>query len=259
MLKPVKIFTNLGWLGAARVFLLALALAVLPFPGVSRADPMFLDGPRVDKSFLLNEARLTLSGRVDEGCQVIIKVVGSGKKVVLGNNGLLPSNYAIVDNLPGLYRVIGSGSLRGFQPGIEEYTGIKDRAAAYSWSNERKVTLTGQEKERQIQKAVSLKEQSGSYRFTDSGVIVQDGKFKATLVIGRQEYTPQVEVEVLALRDNNVVDRKSRTVDIKGSLLVNGPLDIEKEPVLFAGIFFCLTVIAALGAEEILGRKSEAA
>ncbi len=256
--KSNKAGANPSRFKAACLFSLTLVLAVLIFPGTSGAYTE-IDEPRVDTSFLFHEAKLTFSGRVDDGCEVIVKVVGSGKKVILGHNGLTASNYVVVDNLPGQYRVLGSGSLSGLSPEVTgEYNSLKDRAVAYSWSDEKKVFLTGPEGEKQIQKAISLNEQNGRYRFMDNAISIQNGKFSGSLYIGRPEFTSQVQVDIMALRDNAVVARKTRTVDIQGSLF-NGPLDIEKEPLLFTGMFFCLTVITVIGAEEMLSRRRKTA
>ncbi|MCL6610736.1 MAG: TIGR02186 family protein [Peptococcaceae bacterium] len=240
----------------ARLLPLALALAVFLCPSVSRANTLIVHDPQASFSFLSQEANLTFSGSVDEGCDVIVKITGSGKKVILGKNGLIPSDYVIVDNLPGLYKVIGSGSIN--QEILSEYGSLKKMATAYSWSEEKRVTLAGPESDKQIQKAINHNEQKGSYRFIDRGITIQDGKFKGSLHIGRQEYSPQVQVEIMAVRDNVIVARESRTLDLKGSL-TGGPLDIEKDPLLFVCIFSCLTIITAVAVEEMLGRSRKTA
>jgi|GEM_PF-5471135 len=239
--------------------LLALALAAFLYPGQASAGVLEIKDPRVDTSILFREAKLTFSGTVDQGCDVIIKVVGSGKKVVLGQNGLLPSNYVMVDNLPAVYKVISSGDLPKLSQEINaDYEGLKNSAAAYSWSEEKRVAMDGPEAGGQIQKAISALEQNGSYRFTDHGLSVQGGAFNGSLFISRQEYSPQVRVEVFAVRDNAVLAQKSKIVNLREGL-TGAPVDIEKQPMLFAGIFFCLTVITALGVEEILSRRRKTA
>lgn len=250
----------LSRMAVAGVFLLALSTAVFLFPGISSAyNRLDIGEPRVESSFLFREAKITFSGTVDEGCDVVVKVVGSGKRVILGKNGLLPSDYVIVDNLPSQYRVISSGSLSGIKPEVlGDFTGLKNKAVAYSWSDERKMALAGPESEKQIQKAISVNEQNGSYRLADKAIQIQDGRFKGSLHIGRQEYSSQVDVQIMILKDNAIVAEKSSTLSLKGNL-VGGPLDIHKEPLLFTGIFFCLTVITAVGAEEILSRGRKTA
>jgi hypothetical protein len=259
MFKTRNAGVILSRMAVAGVFLLALVLTVFLFPGISNAyNKLDIGEPQVESSLLFREARITFSGTVDEGSDVVVKIVGSGKRVILGKNGLLPSNYVIVDNLPSLYRVMGSGSLSGIKSEtMGDFNSLKSKAVAYSWSEERKLALTGTEREKQVQKAISLNEQKGAYRFSDNAIQIRDGKFKGSLHIGRQEYSPQVEVRIMVLKDSAVVAERTETLSLKGTL-AGGPLDIQKEPLLFAGIFFCLTVITAVGAEEILSRGKTA-
>lgn len=260
MLTNRKAGAILSRAAVAGVFILTLMLTVLLFPGISNAyNKVDIGEPQVQSSLLFREATISFSGSVDEGCDVLVKVVGSGKRVILGENGLLPSNYVIVDNLPSQYRVLSSGNTSSLRPEVlDDFNGLNNKAVAYSWSNESKVTLDGPEGEKLIRKAVSLNEQNGSYRIADNAIQIQDGKFKGSLHIGRQDYSPLVDVQIMVLKNTQIVAVKSRTLSLRGNL-VGGPLDIHKEPLLFAGIFFCLTVITAVGAEEILSRGRKTA
>lgn len=249
---------------ACLIFSLSLISAVTLFPRVSDAYPPVIHEPQIDTSTLFREAKITFSGTVDEGCSVVVKVVGTGKKVVLGQNGLVASDYAMVDNLPGLYKILGSGNLSDIDQNIKNSLGItndfsilKNMAAAYAWSEEKKVLLAGPESEKQIYKAIAINEHNGSYRLIENGIKIRDGKFEGTLFIGRNEYSPQVQVLVAVVRGNTIVSRENKTVSLQGSSFVK-PFDIEREPLLFIGIFFCLTVITIIGADEILGRGEKA-
>lgn len=244
---------------------LVAASAVILFPRISDAYSPVINEPRIDTSMLFREAKLTFSGNVDEGCSVIVKITGSGKKVVLGQNGLVASDYAIVDNLPSLYKILGSGSLSEIDPDIKRDLGItsdfsmlKDMAAAYSWADEKKVLLTGPESEKRIYKAIAINEHNGNYRLIENGIRVRDGKFEGTIHIGRHEYSPQVQVQVAVVKGDAIVARENKTLTLQGGPFAK-PVDIEKEPLLFVSIFFCLTVISVIGADEILGRGEKAA
>lgn len=266
MLKPKDTPSGVNpyRLAVTFVILLAFILSAALFPRISEASVEIQD-PRIDSSFLFSDAKLTFSGSVDKGCDVIVKIAGQDKKVVLGTKGLLPSDYTMVDNLPGQYKIMSSGSLSGLSPEIKrslglagDFGGLKSTALAYSWSDENKVLLTGPESEKQVSRAINLNERNGSYRTIENSIRVQDGKFTGTLNIGRQEYSHQLQLEAIAIKDNVVVGRISRTVKI-GSGILAGPIDIEKEPLLFAGFFFCLTVLTAVGAEEIFSRARKTA
>lgn len=243
---------------------LALFLAAALFPRISEASVQIQD-LRVDSSFLFSDAKLTFSGVVDKECDVIVKIAGPDRKVVLGTNGLLSSNYTMVDNLPGLYKIMSSGSLSGLSLETKrslgltgDFGGLKSTALAYSWFDEKKILFTGADSEKQVSRAIAENERNGSYRITENSVRVHDGKFTGTLNIGRHEYSPRLQLEAIAIKDNVVVSQAGKTVNI-GSGILSVPLDIEKEPVLFAGLFFCLTVLTAVGAEEIFGRTRKTA
>lgn len=247
------------------VFLLALFFSAALIPRSSEAYTPVINEPLVDASALFREAKISFSGNVDRECDVVITVTGAGKKVVLGKKGLIPSSYTVVDNLPGLYKVLSAGSLSGIAPDVREklgitndFSGLGKAANVYSWSEEEKIELAGPEGERQIQKAIAANERSGSYGVIENGIKIHDGKFEGALSIGRNEYSPRVGIQFFVIQNGSIVAQESRTVSLQGSL-VSGPPDIEKEPILFAGMFFCLTVIAVIGSDDLLGRGGKAA
>ncbi|MFZ5631906.1 MAG: TIGR02186 family protein [Bacillota bacterium] len=247
------------------VCLLALALALTLFPRVSAAGILDINDPQVDSSSLFSGAKLTFSGSVDEECDVIIKVVGPGKKVVLGNDGLVPSHYSVVDNLPRQYKILSSCGINDIAPEIKNTLGLtndfsvlRNKAVAYLQWDEKKVPQTGPEREKQINKAILVNEQNGHYRFIENSIQIEGGEFKGTLHVGRREYSPRMQVQVIALKDNVVVDQKIQTVSVPLNFFTR-PIDIEKEPFLFTGIFFCLTILAVTGVDEIIGRRARTA
>jgi hypothetical protein len=242
-----------------------IILSAVLFPRNCEAFTLLVNNPQVDSSLIFHRATITFSGTVDEGSTVIVKISGTNKKVVLGKNGLIPSGYYMVDNLPGQYKILSSGSLAGISPEIKksldltnDFNFLKKGAVVYTLSGDEKLQLTGPESEKQINQAVSINERNGCYGIFENSINVEGGKFRGSLRIGRNEYSPQLHLQFYVIKNNTVSDQKSEFVNIPLNLF-GRPLGLENEPFLFAGIFLCLTVLLVTGLDEMLGRGGNTA
>lgn len=249
-------------LGILSVCFLSLFLTATWFTRPSAAFELQSEHPQVDSSLLFPEAKIAFSGKVDEGCDVIIKVIGSDKKIVLGKNGLYPTNYFIVDNLPSHYKVLFSGNMSSVSPEIKkslniqnDFEFLKNNAVVYSRPDEDKVISTGPDAEKKVIKAISSKELSGNYGYIENSITVdKNGKFKGIVRISPDEYSSRIELQVLAVRADKIVGRRTETVSIPLSLL-SKTIDVENDPILFAGIFLCLTLFTVTAVDELLGKR----
>jgi len=261
MLKNLRKIT-FRTLGFMSLFLLSFLYSAAWLATPCTAFELQAENPQVDSSLLFHQAKITFTGKVDEGCDVIVKIIGSDKKVIFGKNGLYPSNYFIVDNLPSHYKVLFSGSMSGVSPEIRndlnlqsDFGFLKNNAVVYSRSEENKVISTGPDADKKVNKAISSNEMKGNYRYIENSIEVdQNGKFKGTVNIGSDEYSPSMELQVYAVRNNIIVDRRAETVSIPYSLIAR-TIDVENDPILYAGIFLCFTVFIATAADELLGNR----
>lgn len=247
------------------VFTLTLVAAPVLSPRVAGARAPEANEPQARSSFHFSGTELTLSGTVDEGCDVLIKVTGPVKKVKLGNDGLIPSEYPVVDNLPRLYKVLTSCSIAQISPEIKNKLGINNhfsilgsKAVVYSQQDENKSPITGPERERQISRAIRINEQNGRYKLIENSISIENGKFRGTLHIDPKECGSQLQIQVISLKDNTIVNQQNENITVPLNFL-NRAVDIEKEPFLFIGIFFSLTILTAIGFEEIIGKGAKEA
>lgn len=250
--------------GIPLIFFLSFVLSITLFA----SNPALATGsavPQVD-SLLFNESKISISGRIDEGCDVIIKVIGAEKKMAMGGNSLYPSSYYTVENLPSQYKVLFSGNIADVKPEIrnclniqENFGFLKNKASVYFRKDEQKVLLAGPEGEKKANTAIAAQELNGNYRYLENSIKIKDGKFSGAVSINSDEYSPVMELQVSTIKDGLIISQSSKAVRIPVSILARD-VDMENDPFLYAGIFLCLTILAVTAVDEIImGRGGKTA
>ncbi|MGQ9532888.1 MAG: TIGR02186 family protein [Desulfotomaculales bacterium] len=184
--------------------------------------------PRVDAAVRFFGATVDFWGEVEPGSQVVVKATAPAADVFVAQEsraaGFLGSGRVVV-RLPALHEVLTSCELAAIPPEVRRQIGIEWRdseavreAAVSRVDMGRTLPVDPALREEYLLRAVRWQERNGNYRLGETGLVLDNGRFRGTLHIGPYGPRRQVTLTAYAIREGRVAEVCSTTVDLPAVL-----------------------------------------
>ncbi len=249
----------------APVAVLAFALALLVC-GEAAALNLQTGPSQVDAAVRFFGATVDFWGEVEPGSQVVVKATAPAADVFVTEEsalaGFLGSGKVVV-RLPALYEVLTSCELAAIPPEVRRQIGIEWRAseavreAAVSRVDMgRTLPVDPALREEYLLRAVRWQERNGNYRLGETGLVLDNGRFRGTLHIGPYGPRRQVTLTAYAVREGRVAEVCSTTVDLPAVFFTRPFGQKPEEAGLLIGMAACAALAAALQVREMRQRAA---
>jgi hypothetical protein len=171
---------------------------------------------RVDIGANFNGAELTVTGEAPEGSDIYVKVSSPDDSVLQlskkGKVGLFWLNVenTVVTNIPKLYQLISSGSLDRLPSGNEleinrDFSQVYSKAVVVKHTEDGPVRLPREDADKYVSALIDIYKNNGLYSVRENAVAVENGKFRANIILPPGVPQEKCSVTVYAVKDGRLV------------------------------------------------------
>jgi len=240
------------------LFTLLLLMGAAPS---ALADPVTLNvqPDKVEVGVNYAGSRVTVSGRVPPGSQVLIKVespertVGLSKKGRVGGLFYMTVATVNVKGMPGMYKVLSSGKIAGLPAGLQERLGVDpefrsicSRGQVMQKREEKSIILPPAQAQEYLAGLVRLNTKRGLYSMEDYAVQVESGVYRAVLAVPPDVPRGDSKITVYAVKNGSVLAAASTALPVVNIGLVRSLGNMAQTNAVAYGAL-CIVVALAAG------------
>lgn len=220
----------------------AIIILVTMLPTSSWAITLEIGEPEIKRSAMGFEgAVVKVHGRVDNGSDVIIKVVSPGQTVTYRTGaGPIVTGVIKVKGLPEVYKILSSREISGLSKELEDVVDFDSRfenlgleARAYSREDGKDRPMLPEDEKKYVELTIKDRMYRGAYGIYEQGIKTYVGEYSAAIWL--DGFTEGTEVTAYSISNDAVAGIVSKKVEIPYSAFYGSPFDI----LLLSSISLC--------------------